>query len=454
MRGKMILRPGLVSKLRRFECLSGLRFVVLNASLFLMVSVGILGLTFPAGAASGDLDPAFGIGGKVTSGLTGGDAVDVAIQPDGMIIAVGYAYIDNITGYDFILERYTSVGSLDTTFGINGRVTTDFGRQTDSARAIALQPADGKIVVAGNANQPLADPTAVLARYNFDGTLDTTFGTSGQVTAPVPGFFAFDLAILTDGKILVVGFFDQFIDGLRYRDFAVVRCNSNGTLDTGFGSNGMVTTDFAGYNDEIRSIAIQADGKLLVAGLTETRVHSLSKLDFALARYNSDGTLDTGFNRTGKVTTDVAGRVGIYDFASSVGIQIDGKIIAAGISRAETGVYDFAAVRYTPDGKLDNSFGASGKVITDFSGGDDGANALAIQSDGRIVVGGSSGNSTTSYFALVRYNADGSLDTTFGVGGKVTTDFGVSSGGRALAIQSDGKIVMVGQPFSLARYLP
>jgi uncharacterized delta-60 repeat protein len=230
-------------------------------------------------------------------------------------------------------------------------------------------------------------------------------------------------AIQADGKIIVAGSIGV-PDG---SDFVMVRFKADGSLDTAFGIGGEVTTDFSPV-DLAGAIAIQPDGKILNAGT----IGSNSNRDLAIACYNSDGSLDVAFGVGGKVTTDS----GLNEFATALAIQSDGKIVAAGrVSQVRTaaGVIDsdFGVVRYNPNGSLDTTFGVDGKVTTDFVGRDDGALALAIQSDGKIIAAGEMWfpPDGTPYSglrsrrgALVRYNKDGSLDTTFGAGGKITTE--------------------------------
>ena len=206
--------------------------------------------------------------------------------------------------------------------------------------------------------------------------------------------------------------------------------------DTGFGTGGKVTTPIGTDSDYAQDVAVQADGKIIVSGYTKV---SLFDTDFALVRYNADGSLDTGFGTGGKVTT--AFGTG-YDEAYSVTVQADGKIIVAG--SANNGSEDFALVRYNADGSLDSGFGTGGKVTTPIGAGTDTAYDVLVQSDGKIVVAGQA--SGTGYdFALARYNADGSLDTGFGTGGTVLTAVSANNDyGRFVALQSDGKIVVGG----------
>jgi uncharacterized delta-60 repeat protein len=399
-------------------------------------------LASPAAAAAGDLDTSFDADGKVTTDFGGFDgAADVAIQPDGKIVAVGSA-----TGGNFALARYNPDGSLDTSFDGDGKVTTDFGT-SDQAFGVAIHP-DGKIVAAGSAH----GEDFVLARYNRDGSLDTSFGVDGKVTTDfgggVVGGGASAVAIQPNGKIVAAGWTGA-VD-----DFALARYNLDGSLDTSFGGDGKVTTDFGGAFEAANELAIQPDGKIVAAGFGGATD------DFALARYNRDGSLDTSFDGDGKVTTDFGGFPGPFgdpvytvDVAAGVAIQHNAKIVAAGFGDA----FAVGLARYNRDGSLDTSFGGDGKV-RDF-GGFGAAFGVAIQSDGKIVAAGS--GSDGFGFALARYNPDGSLDTSFGVDGKVTTDFGggvVGGGASAVAIQPDGKIVVAGGggagfDFALARYL-
>ncbi len=188
---------------------------------------------------------------------------------------------------------------------------------------------------------------------------------------------------------------------------------ASGDLDATFGTGGKVTTDFAGNDDEAHGIAVQADGKLVTVGVAKTSRSN----DFALARYNPNGSLDATFGTGGKVTTDFAGN---DDAAFAVVLQSDGKIVVAGEAKTSRN-QDFALARYNANGSLDATFGTGGKVMTDFNGDDDAAFALVLQPDGKLVAAGEAKTSRNQDFALARYNANGSLDATFGTGGKVTS---------------------------------
>ena len=256
-----------------------------------------------------------------------------------------------------------------------------------------------------------------------DGNLDLTFGVGGRVTMEVSDSpelaFAHASAIQPDGKIIAAG---TVVAEGPDSNFRLVRYNQDGSLDTTFGMQGNVTTNFSERADIATALAIQSDGKIIAAGQAGLGPQGYS---FALVRYNRDGSLDTGFGIGGKVITDLSGPT---ETALALAIQSDGRIIAAGVAYAGalSTSGDFALVRYQPDGSLDRTFGIDGKVITDWSGVLEMARALAILSDGRIVAAGTAYRSDVRrppwYGVLARYNTDGSVDTTFGVRGKVTTD--------------------------------
>jgi uncharacterized delta-60 repeat protein len=401
--------------------------------------------------SAGALDPGFGTGGQVLTPIGGNaSASALAVQPDGKTIVVGTTDAGG-GGLNFALARYNADGTLDTSFSFDGIVATDFAGTNEIANAVALQP-DGKIVVAGfTESASVVNDDVAVARYNPDGTLDNGFGTNGKVTTDFAGRNdeAFGVAVQADGKIVVVGGADLPAPGgtgAVDEDFAVARYNPDGTLDPGFGTGGKVTTDFGSPFDQAFGVAIQADGKIVAAG---------SDLgDFALARYNPDGSADGTFGTGGKVTTDFGGQV---EQAFAVAIQADGKIVAAG-----TAAGGFALARYNPDGSLDSDFDADGKITTNL-GGTGAAHSVAIQPNGKIIAGGSVGDD----FALARYIPDGSLDPSFGTGGEVTTNLGNTDSIAGLAVQADGKIVAAGTDaivspglgssnpvFAVARYLP
>jgi uncharacterized delta-60 repeat protein len=313
----------------------------------------------------------------------------------------------------------------------------------------AVVPEPGSLVLL-----TLAVPALLRRRLRFEpledrrmfaaGTLDPTFSSDGRLTT---GFaasndYGYSVAVQIDGKIVVAGRTDS---GPGNSDFALARYNADGTLDASLDGDGKLTTAIGSSYDTAYSVALQSDGKIVVSGSSSG---SGSGDDFALARYNSDGTLDTSFDGDGKLTTAFVG--GSVDRGYSMAVQSDGKIVVAGRSNS-----DFALARYNANGTLDTSFDGDGKLTTDFGSLDDGL-SVAVQSDGKIVVAGYSDNFIDADFAVARYNADGTLDTSFSSDGKLTTDFGTQFDfGRSVAVQSDGKIVVAGNSennFAVARY--
>lgn len=388
----------------------------------------------PAFAAAGDLDTSFGGDGKVAARLSrlGTVANALAIQPDGKIVAVGTAGTGSIEP-KFALARYNADGTLDTAFGHDGTVETSIPRQGGYANAIAIQ-SDGKIVVAGK--KIGFHDRFVLARYNADGALDTSFGGGdGWVKTGFGGdASAFAAAVQGDGKIILGGGAEGASFGPT--GFALARYNNDGTLDTSFDGDGKVTT----VNDaKLYALAIQPDGKIVAAG---------SSFYPQLARYNSDGTLDMTFGEDGQVTTFPTGDT-LNATAYDIALQADGRIVTAGGIKRCGGIgYEcstsFFLARYDLTGALDTGFGNGGMTGIGFDEAFRAARALAIQTDGRIVAAGVSDGSDSS-LALVRYNTDGTFDTTFGGNGRVLTDLTpFVDQARAVAIQADGKVVAAG----------
>jgi uncharacterized delta-60 repeat protein len=260
---------------------------------------------------------------------------------------------------------------------------------------------------------------------------DQSFGGgTGLVTTDFDGSDdqAYAVALQTDGRIVVAGG-RNVDDDFSPNDFALARYNSDGSLDNSFNGDGTVITDFGTNRDHARAVAIATDGAIVAAGS--------NAVDFQLARYLPSGALDPAFGTGGKLTTDLGGG----DFVADLAIQPDGAIVAVGGSGAA-----FALARYLPNGTLDPSFSEDGKVTTDLAGGG-AANAVALQSDGKLVVAGRGPcNPMCRDFALARYNPDGSLDASFDGDGKLTTDFGGDVDAAAdVAVASDGKLVAVGR---------
>lgn len=342
-----------------------------------------------------------------------------------------------LTFFLFTGKSTAQNGALDLSFGNLGKVTTPIGVSEDVANSVAIQ-SDGKIIVAGSSYIAPNWNFAIL-RYKTDGTLDNTFGNGGKVTTDIDSTdYGNSVAIQNDGKIIVAG--NSMVDSNV--DFALVRYNTDGTLDNTFGNGGKVTTAIGNSDDRASSVTIQSDGKIVVTGSSN---NNGQYTEIALVRYNTNGTLDNTFGTGGKTTIDISSS---HDGATSVAIQGDGKIVIGGSSK-NTPFLEFTLIRYNTNGTLDNSFGTGGIVITDIGVGDDYINKVVIQNDGKIVAAGIIGPGSSADFALARYNTDGTLDNSFGTGGKVTTNIGVSSNaGYSAAIQANGKIIVVGNSFN------
>ncbi|MCY7420068.1 MAG: hypothetical protein LH650_16605, partial [Chloroflexi bacterium] len=410
----------------------------------------------PAQAADGALDTTFDTDGKVTTAIGSADdyANSIAIQADGKIVAGGHSGAPT-TAKDFAVARYNADGSLDTTFDTDGKVTTPIGSGSvdDIANSVAIH-ADGKIVLGGYRYLSFNEDFA-LARYNANGSLDTTFDTDGKVTTAIGAANdrAYSIAIQPDGKVVAGGFSDS--GSTANNDFALVRYNTDGSLDDTFDADGIVTTGIGSSADVATSVVIQPDGKIVAGGYS----YNGSNYDFALARYNPNGSLATTFGSSGTATTPIGTGA---DLANSVALQTDGKIVIGGYGEINVSNDQvFGLARFNPNGSLDSTFDNDG-VTTTVIGISDVASSVAVQSSGKIVAGGYSYNGSNSNYdlALVRYNPDGSLDTTFDSDGKVTTAIGSGDEfAMSVAIQSDSRIVAGGAAligaaydFALARY--
>ncbi len=414
----------------------------------------------PAFAASGDLDPTFGIGGKVTRDFFGNrdEARAVAITANGKIVVAGFARSGTDQGpdsilEDFALERYEADGTLDPTFGTGGDTFTDFGGSQDRASDVLIQP-NGKIVAAGGTctgvNFDVCD--FALARFQPNGSPDPSFGSGGKVITHFAGLstLAFSIAVQPSGKIVAAG----FAFGGSGFDFALARYHADGTLDAGFGSGGMVTTDLASGDDFGNAVVVLPTGKIVAAGAA----FSGTTFDLALVGYTASGALDRSFGVGGKVFTDLGST---DDEIQDLALQADGRIVALGETFDATGVA-FALARYEGDGALDAGFGSGGYVTTDFGSSDAQGESVAVQPDGKIVAAGGGLFGPNIDFQLARYERDGTLDAGFGTVGLVSTDFfGATDRALAIALEADGAIVLAGHSFNgvnrdvaLARYVP
>jgi uncharacterized delta-60 repeat protein len=375
-------------------------------------------------AQAGQLDSSFGTNGIFSSTFNSSSpvfATSVALQGDGKIVVGGEA------GNPGIVLRLNSNGTLDTSFASAGVFSIRFRDVQNLTVGVAVQP-DGKILAVGTG----LPQGGQLIRLNSNGSLDSAFGSGGSVAlALTPAV----LALQPDGNILVGG----AIEGQSTR--VMMRFTSTGQVDTAFGSGGT-----AALVADVNAIALQSDGKILIGGAAQS-----------LTRYNTNGSLDTTFGIGGQVS-DLAG-------PGAVALQSNGQIITAGSITSSlvqpTNGTGFGLTAYFPSGFPTFLFGTHGGAITPFPGFPTaGATSMAIQTNNFIVAGGQAAVSpSSSVFAVARYVPGGQLDNSFGSGGLVTTGFGngTSAGIAAIVLQSDGKIVAVGQSSSnglvVARYL-
>jgi len=344
--------------------------------------------------------------------------------------------------------------SLDTSFSGDGKVTTSFSAGNDIGSGIAVQ-SDGKIVVVGTSDNLSGTSEFAVARFTVNGSLDPSFGVGGMVTT----FFSAGndigsgIAVQSDGKIVVVGTSDN-LSGTS--EFAVARFTVDGSLDPSFGVGGMVTLSFTAGDDVGSGIAVQSDGKIVVVG-TSDNLSGTS--EFAVARFTVDGSLDNSFSGDGMVTLSfTAGD----DVGSGIAVQSDGKIVVVGTTDDLSNTW-LAVARFTVNGSLDPSFGVGGTVISiSSSNGDDMGSGNAVQSDDRTVVVGSSDDGSGKWrFVVARFNIDASFPDPAIDSGKAITSFTAGDDvGSGIAVQSDGRIVVVGtaddgsgdSDFAVARY--
>lgn len=417
------------------------RYVILV--LALIVSATLL-TSVAVWAADSDLDTSFDGDGIVTTSINDFDqGNDFAIQSDGKIVVVGITFNPVTEVTDFAVTRYNPNGSLDATFGSGGIVTTSMGPSV-TANAVAIQ-GDGKIVVAGN--RPVGGTTEIaVVRYNANGSLDSSFGSGGIASTSIQDLAnAEDLVVQPDGKIVITGNslnLNPVSDApTPISNLLLVRYNSDGSLDNSFDGDGIFLAPQSPNSKPQfgHAVTLQSDGKIVAAGQGLTNGPSI---DFVVVRCNTNGSLDSSFGSGGIVFTNINDQ---RDVANDLAIQSDGKIVVAGTTNNSAFNTVPAIARYNTNGSLDTSFDSDGivtRTITDTDS--ESLNGVALQTDGQIVVAGNIDPGTGPALEVKRYNADGSPDAAFGTGGSVITPVGEGSSASAVAVQTDGKIVAAG----------
>jgi uncharacterized delta-60 repeat protein len=386
---------------------------------------------------AGSFDACFGKNGKRTSDLTTGadanEAQAVAIDAQGRIVLVGYATIAGST--NFAVVRYNADGSLDNSFGTSGVTTFAFGGLTERAVAVTTDSSDRIVVLGSDASGSTSSDFAV-ARLDETGALDNTFSGDGKQTVNFGGFnndYGHAVAIDSTGKIVVAGFTDN-AGGII--DFAVARLLTDGSLDNTFDTDGRQTVDFATNADEAYAVTIGAADSIIVAGKT-----AAGDDEMAVAKLTSAGALDTTFDTDGLQTVGFAG--GSNDAAKAVSLDSSGNVFVAGYTVVGTDVV-FAVAKLTAAGVSDTTFDTDGKQTVNFGGTDEQANSILVDSSGRIVIVGTSDGAEIK-FAVARLTAIGGLDSTFNGTGKLRSDYsGTGDTGNAGVLDADGKIVVVG----------
>lgn len=415
----------------------------------------------------GTLDASFGDNGQVAYPFY---ARSIAIQSNGAIVVGGGTSQSSST--DFVVSRYLANGTLDTTFDTDGHALASFGDSVEFARAISIQP-NGRIVAVGQSDRSMA-----IARFNINGSLDTSFSGDGKLnlfSVYSTSNTASSVAVQPDGKIIVAGTSWNLSSTHSNKDVVLLRLNPNGTFDRTFDSDGIVITS-VGRHDEARDMTLLSDGKIVVSGWSDLSFRS----NLLIARYNNDGSLDTTFDGDGVALTSIASGTNNSSGGEAHAVLPNGSVVASAGSRlftfSSTGAHDpttstfiaggnaisnllaladsrlvlsgtffsrFGVARLTADGVLDNSFSGDGIASARLGPSDDIVGRSVQQSNGRIVVASTS----LDTFAVTRYLANGSLDTSFSQDGRVTIDFGgqyLNAVASDVAVQADGRIVVVG----------
>ena len=393
--------------------------------------------------SAGCLDGYFGTDGivitSVNSNSGNGWANAVAVQSDDKIlVAADSSNRENTNTSDFYVLRYLADGTLDTSFGTGGvaRVTMTAAADYERPYSLAIQ-SDGKILVGGIVVGK--SWTAAVARLNSDGSIDTGFGTSGRVTFTYvnkENAQVNKIRVATNGAILLAG--------TSAGNFGIARLLANGKFDTGFNGTGKISISVSAQKNSqdggLSDLVIQQDGKYLASGVSSSGPRQ--PRSWSLVRLNPNGTLDPGFGSGGKVTNNLGGT---WSVARNLHVYADGSILAGG-DRLTSPYSTYVFIRYLSNGQPDTSFGDNG-ILTMEAGGASRIEGMFVEADGKIVGAGhwrDPGNTNTNVM-IMRLRSDGSMDETFGTGGHTFVDInGLNDAGHDLAVQSDGKYVLAG----------
>lgn len=389
-------------------------------------------------AQPGSLDLTFNDSGKVLN-YGFGVVRATAIQPDGKILVGGEIFTTEL--HAFTIVRYLPDGTVDESFGDNGKVQTAIAGGGVGIYNLSVLK-NGKILAAGYGLVFFQFPiyqSPILAQYLPDGSPDPSFGDNGVVTINTRSIGTVTtrgMAVMEDGRIVQAGSNSQ-------QNTTVLRYMPDGSLDNTFGVNGISNLYLSGI-DNINCLVLQPDGKIIIGGSYDI---NSSSANFLIARFKTDGTLDSSFGYNGKRIIDYNSST---DVIYSLALQPDGKILAAGsVAPAGIGTSAMCVVRFNPDGFYDSSFGNNGIALATIDNYYTSAAGIVLQSDGKITACGRAVTASDDVpgkllFLVGQFKADGSLNTTFGDGGKTLTDFGLYQRANALSLQADGKIVVAG----------
>ena len=402
------------------------------SSSWLVLGIAVLLLPPPtAHGQTGDLDSAFGVFGVATTNDIGAGvdhAYAMTLDPTGRIVMVGSA--SDGAGLNFGISRFLPGGTLDPAFGIGGATMFDLGSDFDIAYAVAVQP-DGRIIVAGRAEQDWTTDMAII-RLNDDGSLDSSFAENGVRWADFgPGSdYARSILLRGDGRVIVVGYAH---DGSTFHT-AVVQLLADGSFDGSFSGDGRIMLMLSPEHDATTAAILLPDGRILLAG------NAGDPSDFFVARMNTDGTLDTSFGVGGVSTADA---LGTNDVGLGLAIGSDGRIVVSGSAHIGLGYHRFAVARFLQNGSPDTTFSTDG-VTTATPGplSNQGAGSV-VQPDGKVLMCGNTNIPSNSNFGIVRFNVDGSLDTTFSADGMLAMEV-APYGNYAWSVALQGGGILVG----------